>query len=1318
MPLNLKTDVPLLLLPVKIETRFTDNGNELLIRVYPDAVHLDSFDPRLTEAEAQRGRHFWQQTWSARSRAQERNAWAQLAQVFGPQRAAWIAQQLTPTNPGDRLANKSPEFRPPPPVDPESPYIPCVRLLPDQWVAVFYSRNQQGELIERFRQESRPVRDALPAVPTYESTTTIDDLVSEPDSSWLQNPDNSWIRNFKKAEAVGMGIRVPHPPERIDLLLVYGVKGTTAPELGPIEEVSRKQLVEVLRAHHHTDGLAFVSQGTTTNNTTTASSGYSSADPGSVNSFDVEREQKGAEAPMTNCAILASAFGIDQRELANLQGANGEAQRDASNMNKVFWQKTWGYFLEEMLLLKDTHHDDIGKMREHFEKYVRARGPLPTLRIGQQPYGVLPVLSLGESGGTSVEQGLRALRKIWRACLGTKNELGDENVPRLLPPEQRPASYDPSLTLLQVLAMAPTAISYVGRPCTSVVASSSPTSPEGLARSGTPLPTDLQDALDALLGPNTLTPHQRTVFASQSNVFPVANPLVLEDTPQGPSSVSLFNLLRDQTQDSSDLARLSVAERELLLKETLDLCSHRLDAWITSLATERLEQLRDKKPTGITIGGYGWIENLKKAGNEAANQGFIHAPSLAHATTAAVLRSGYESRRLSQTPTDSNALAINLSSERVRLALHLIDGVRGGQSLGSLLGYRFERGLHERRLDKFIPAFRTIAPGSAELVSKDEPHALTDAEKAKLKELLLDGLKLQEVSIDWTSEDLRKATTEEKAELQRELSRLAEAVDAVADLALAESVHHAIRGDHARAGATLEAITRGEAPPPAELEFIRTPRTGMNHTHRICVIFGAPPATFPWGTSTPRAQAEPTLNAWAAQLLGPRAEEAACIVTYTDSSGAHTLPVSIQLLGLAPLDLVYLLEGELGGNDSEIEQRIVSHVLVTAPSAKNIAIEFASSTAGTPRPLAEVLEVARSIRRVMTRARACEPRDVALPEQGAADATVPVDQALVARATAGRTAFIKATTILGDLLPENLEAPLTNPQAVPEALRRLAAYGLLGAIPSNPNENSHVALKSLHAQARAVLSEAQARRKRAEAVPTPIQTTAQALSVFKAVFGEDFRVLPSFTPNNGKDLNQTFARSTAWQGGDPLASITWFQRIARVREGAARLDAAMLYAEALNGPFLNFQIGQLPYDETEQWVALDPPPGLALDNPPDGNRLSLACVTTGAIDYTKPVAGLMVDEWVEVIPKSEEVTGVAFHCNAPQSRAPHALLLAVAPEGLAKWDSATLERTLCETLELAKLRAVDLTALGGLGQYLPAMYFKHDSSGTSPFVRS
>ena len=57
---RLSTRVPLVMAPVRIETRVLDGNPERLgIRVYPDQIHLDQHDPALTKRERQLGLDYW-----------------------------------------------------------------------------------------------------------------------------------------------------------------------------------------------------------------------------------------------------------------------------------------------------------------------------------------------------------------------------------------------------------------------------------------------------------------------------------------------------------------------------------------------------------------------------------------------------------------------------------------------------------------------------------------------------------------------------------------------------------------------------------------------------------------------------------------------------------------------------------------------------------------------------------------------------------------------------------------------------------------------------------------------------------------------------------------------------------------------------------------------------------------------------------------------------------------------------------------------------------------------------------------------------------
>ena len=286
---------------------------------------------------------------------------------------------------------------------------------------------------------------------------------------------------------------------------------------------------------------------------------------------------------------------------------------------------------------------------------------------------------------------------------------------------------------------------------------------------------------------------------------------------------------------------------------------------------------------------------------------------MTHASTAALLRNaqlGSEGVAEGKGP-----FAIDLSSRRVREASWLLDGVRQGQPLAALLGYRFERRLHDLGKDEFIAPLRELAPLTArKLENTDLPVESIAANN------VVDGLVLNQ---KWQDEkqavkDLLRsedATEADLTTLGRELDGLAESIDAVSDALTAETAYQMVRGNTSRLASTLNAIATGDAPAP-ELEVARTPRSGIALTHRVLQLFsGNPPTATGWAaaSTSARATAEPMLNAFAAKLLG-NPKKVRCTVEMLDGSGSvlETHKLLFSDLKLAPLDVVYGVE-PLGG---------------------------------------------------------------------------------------------------------------------------------------------------------------------------------------------------------------------------------------------------------------------------------------------------------------------------------------------------------------------------------------------------------------------
>ena len=256
---------------------------------------------------------------------------------------------------------------------------------------------------------------------------------------------------------------------------------------------------------------------------------------------------------------------------------------------------------------------------------------------------------------------------------------------------------------------------------------------------------------------------------------------------------------------------------------------------------------------------------------DAANGGYLHAPSLNHA-----VHGGGAAQRLLADATrgDPGALAVNLTSERVRLALGVIEGIRNGQTLGALLGYRFERGAarpprprrgRRVRLTRCASGSRCAPTGSA------TPRPTPTSRSRRSRRATSSTASSSSSHVDEHRRHCVPVRAHRPAGRARPRRRAA--IDAeVAAPARRARRHRRPRARRGRAPGgpgqprprrrdAGRVRTGGFPPEPAVVE---TPRTGVTLTHRVALHLrtglshtASPVAGVPM---TPRAIAEPAVN--------------------------------------------------------------------------------------------------------------------------------------------------------------------------------------------------------------------------------------------------------------------------------------------------------------------------------------------------------------------------------------------------------------------------------------------------------------------------
>ena len=429
---------PIALLPVRLETRYVppETPTSLRIRVYPDDLNTIEHVPALTPEESEKGRAYWTARF-AHDDAEAARLLRDLTVVFGRGRAAMIVRVLTPLNalPAEGV-EADPTFPDTETIDTRAKATRAV-LLPDRWCAIGYAAPRR----EVFRIWGNRVPDELLLSPDWLATDNPETLLGG---------DRAWMIDFDAALTNGMALQITQQELNAQALQQHGVPFNLA--TGTLErlivvgiewtktaEESAADLTDLLAAHRDSTGLGFAALGTPTNNTESQASGYSPSDERTAGSAPPAASSTEKDA----LQLLTWALGItpDALPADNITGAHLADQRTALHMMNALWRGTFGHYLFELWNADFSDDDskrflktrDLYNTRWYAVRYLRPSGALPLIRVGKQPYGILPIVGKRfVTSGSAVESRIGALlgvlRPMWELATGLVPTMTDGDV--------------------------------------------------------------------------------------------------------------------------------------------------------------------------------------------------------------------------------------------------------------------------------------------------------------------------------------------------------------------------------------------------------------------------------------------------------------------------------------------------------------------------------------------------------------------------------------------------------------------------------------------------------------------------------------------------------------------------------------------------------------------------------------------------------------------------------------------------------------------------------------------------------------------------
>lgn len=1291
--------VPMACLPVRLETAFMGDGH-LRLRVYPDTVHIGGHDPRITKTELALAQDVLARSGTGEDAAL--HAW--MDTLTGAGRGAYIRAEV--------IAGRA-QIRP----DGADDLAVRAAALPDHW---------QLTLSWGARSETIPFPDMV-AEPLSlgPSPEDVGGLLGPDALSRLwqggRAPETgfAWMVDFDAARAAGMAIEVelaalPGLSEHlraggeIDAVSVTGVRWAD-----PM--AARDTLAELLQGHAMQRDLRIAEQGSATRN-------------------DADRRTPAPpemrDGP--NVARLRRALGLGQGALMLCGDTPRDEDQTAAHVASALWPGTAGLYAEACL---GQDADSVEPLRGFFRDALRARGPLAALRIGSEPYGILP-LTVSNSAdpvpGTPLEEAiarrLNVLRgrmrmrplatrppenyETWLDLFGTEPHPGTLlGVPfgALNQPLSRFAG-----SLLDALDLPFARSTLSGTTAIPTLIEISPRLP--LSRYAADARQRTDNVVTLVLGtrslaelmallprdrwpvhpwremplvrklrfdrarwrveqdgaqpgdPVTFTLLRHAMFCHYAALMRAAIrargeiPASLSDPEKGPGHIPLFeqfsavtgldpealtlplapeaarqlqlpDTLREQNAELARamdaLQRLDAADPEafeLAVREHLALISYRPDAWASAFDATRLGRMRSTAPEGVLLAGYGRVCGLRPGGQPTGKEALL-ARSPDQAITAAALRQGMKARM--KDGLDAGGLAVNLTSGRVGPAQEVLAGLRAGRSLGEVLGQRLEQAARRALASRPDVLHATIEELRRRFPLREGLRA--DAGKGASGADICDGMRAIRALFD--------APSDIPAAALQIVQDSAEIIEALADLGMAEAVHGLITAGPDRAGAALDALSRGDSLPD-RFEVVEDRRSGAGLEMDISVLGAARPVPAAPGDSPEAVSlAQGVAAGPIAGIVDHWLGDLSRFGVWMQVGDSPPDWVSLDGFGIDPVALVMGVRPT--GEDILTRLR---------PEARRV-------TPDVPGP-----DGAPSF------ARSCVMFDRL--RRFLAEATpIGADPKLADEADArARRAFVAGTA-----------------QRVIDALRRDGPDAL------------GLALALGRADAVATGLGPTERADHAARVATRLVEDLAAFEAgggYERIFGASLPTAPVL-PLPARDmLRAQLVQAPGLRAAHGIMPLThWLFDVAATRP---RVQAMIDAAEACEALRDDTVLSLYPHQQgsAPHWAGINAAPGTPISH-------------AGLIvsDCPMPEGGVMIDSWSEVLPDSHIDAALAIEAQAPRARAPQAILLALSADETPLAETAPLV-ALDRLFALMAERALAPQDMGDALRLPPVMSFK------------